>query len=218
MENFSYYLAPAFRYLAQLRSDLQFIFLSHAFQATGEHRLRYSPALGGGSFLDLGCYSVDLIHRLFDSEITIDRVHATPPATERRAWGLVDEKCSLAGKAASGVGILAQSSFSGLGPNVPTYQAATLYFADPFHSGGQIWYIHQIFRADPKTPAKFVSLKTPMEPLETFDFFDAEIALLNAFAEKIAEPAANPADILRWRRNASVLGQVQSRIAKQLQT
>jgi predicted dehydrogenase len=219
MENFSYYLAPAYRYLAQLRSDLRSIFLSHAFQANEEHRLRYDPALGGGSFLDLGCYGVDLVHRLFDSEIKTDHVHATPPAPERRAWGLVDEKSGLAGKTASGVVILVHSSFSGLGPTVPTSQAATLYFADPFHSGGQVWHIHQIFRADPKTPANFVSLKALMNPLETFEPFDADVALLSAFAEKIAAASrTDPADVLRWRRNASVLEQVQSRIVKKLHT
>ncbi len=216
MENFSYYLAPAYRYLAQLRSTLQSISLGNIFQAAEEHRLRYNPALGGGSFLDLGCYGVDLVHRLFDSDIEIDSVNATPPAPERLAWGLVDEKSGLVGSTSSGIGILVHSSFAGFLPAMPTYQAATLYFADYLHPGGQIWYIHQIFRADPKTPAKFVSPKASMNPLETFDYFDTEVALLNTFAEKIAAPATDPAVIFRSRRNASVFEQVQSRMPEQL--
>jgi predicted dehydrogenase len=216
MENFSYHLAPAYRYLTQLRRDLQFVSFGYAFQATEEHRLRYDPALGGGSFLDLGCYGVDLVHRLFDSDIAINRVHATLPAPERRAWGLVDEKCGLFGRTSSDVAIFIHSSFS-VGSWTPAHQRATLSFADPLHPGGRSWYIDQIFRADRENPAKFVSFKLTSPP-ETFEPFDAEVALLNAFAEKTTAPAADPTDILRWRRNASVLEQVQSRIAEQLRT
>jgi predicted dehydrogenase len=219
MENFSYYLAPAYRRLAQLQSDLQSISLGHTFQATEEHRLRYNPALGGGSFLDLGCYGVDLVHRLFDSETIIDSVKATPPAKERRKWGLVDERCRLRGRSASGVGISIHSSFSPLNLRrltAPATQSATLYFADPFHSGGRLWFIQRIFRAAQDTPAEIVSLHTPITRPETFEPFDADVALLNTFAQKTAAPTTDLADILRWRRNASVLEKVQGLIAAQL--
>ena len=217
MENFSYHLAPAYRYLTRLRSDLKFISVGHVFQATEVHRLRYNPSLGGGSFLDLGCYGVDLVHRLFDCDIQIDYVTAKPPTGERRAWGLVDERSGLVCRTASNVGILIHSSFCGLSPSIPTYQVATLHFSDPFHPGGQIWYINQIFRADEKTSANFCTFKTLNTPLEIFEPFDAEVALLNGFAEKIRESAADPFDILRWRRNASVIEKVRSLIAEQVQ-
>ena len=91
----------------------------------------------------------------------------------------------------------------GMGSSARAGQGATLYFADPFHPGGQIWHIFQIFRADRDRPAEFVSVM--FTPMETFEPFDAEVALLNTFVEKIGTPATDPADILRWRRNASVL-------------
>jgi predicted dehydrogenase len=211
MENFSYHYAPAYRSLEQLRGDLRAISISHSFQATQEHRLRYSLSLGGGSFLDLGCYGVDFAHRLLDSEITIDGVTARPPEQERRAWGLIDDSCTLAGRTSSGVGIWIKSSFS-----EPANQNATLSFSDPSHAEGRTWFIHRLFRADSGDPAEIHSLDAGSMPPAAFEPFDTEVALLNAFAEKAAAPTTDPADILRWRRNASVLEQVQSRIAQQL--
>jgi predicted dehydrogenase len=208
MENFSYQFAPAFQYLAKLQTPLKVVSLSHSFQATEEHRLRYNHALGGGSFLDLGCYCVDLVHRLFDSAITIDRVRATAPAPGRRAWGLVDEMCGLSGRTSSGIAISIESSFSEFAA-----QDAILDFVDPSQPKRSI---RRIFRADPANPAEISSLDAGSPPLQTFEPFDTEVALLNAFAEMTAAPATNPADTLRWRRNASVLEQVQSRIAEQL--
>jgi predicted dehydrogenase len=217
MENFSYHLAPIYRYLAQVQSPLKAVFLRHTFQATDEHRLRYYPALGGGSFLDLGCYGVDFVHRLFGSEIKVYQVLATSPAPERQAWGLVDEKCSLAGRTASGIGSSVHSSFSRSGTALPA-QSAALFFADSFHPRGRMWFIQRIFHVARDTPTEIFSNGAGTTPLEVFDPFDADVALLNTFAEKIAAPKTDPADILRWRRNASVLEQVQGRIVEQLKS
>jgi len=180
MENFSYQLSPAYRDLPPLDA-LQSIDIHQSFFATEDHNLRYIRELGGGSFLDVGCYGVDFVHRLLDSEIEIAEVIASPPAPERGAPGLidhasiesrkVDETCVLRGRAA-GIAISITSSFA-----QPSRQDYTLHFA----AGEQ----HQIVRtANP-------------------------VALLDALA---AASRTDPADILRWRRNASVYEQALERM------
>jgi predicted dehydrogenase len=180
MENFSYQLTPA--YLALNRdalnrdreeaaaSSLQSIDIHQSFFATEDHHTRYVRELGGGSFLDVGCYGVDFVHRLLDAQIEIEEVTASPPAPGR-GTGFIDETCVLRGRAA-GIVISITSSFA-----QPPRQDYILHFAD----GVQ----HQIVRvANP-------------------------VALLDAFA---AASRIDPADILRWRRNASVYEQALGRM------
>jgi predicted dehydrogenase len=170
MENFSYQLTPAYRDLPPLDA-LQAIDIHQCFFATEDHHTRYIRELGGGSFLDVGCYGVDFVHRLLDSQIEITDVVASPPAPERGATGFIDETCVLRGRAA-GIAISITSSFART-----QRQDYTLHFAE----GAQ----HQIVRvANP-------------------------VALLDAFA---AASKTDPADILRWRRNASVYEQALSRM------
>jgi predicted dehydrogenase len=175
MENFSYQLTPA--YLALNRdgeeaaaSPLQSIDIHQSFFATEDHHTRYFLELGGGSFLDVGCYGVDFVHRLLDSQIEIAEVTASP-APARGTPGFIDETCVLCGRAAS-VAISITSSFA-----QAQRQDYILHFAD----GAQ----HQIVRvANP-------------------------VALLEAFA---AASQTDPADIVRWRRNASVYEQALGRM------
>ncbi len=170
MENFSYQLTPAYRDLPPLDA-LQSIDIHQSFFATEDHHLRYIRELGGGSFLDVGCYGVDFVHRLLNSEIEVVDVMASPPSPQRGTLGLIDETCVLHGRAA-GIAISITSSFA-----QPPRQDYTLHFA----TGEQ----HQIVRtANPE-------------------------ALLHAFA---AASRTDPADILRWRRNASVYEQALGRM------
>jgi predicted dehydrogenase len=174
MENFSYQLTPAYRDLpplAVLQSKaLQSIDIHQSFFATEDHHLRYVRELGGGSFLDVGCYGVDFIHRLLDSQIEISDVIASPPAGSIDSRK-VDETCVLRGHA-SGIAVSITSSFA-----QPPRQDYTLHFA-----GGEQ---HRIVRvANP-------------------------VALLDAFA---AASQTDPADILRWRRNAAVYEQALGRM------
>jgi len=175
MENFSYHLTPAYLDLPFL-DGLQSIDIHQSFFATEDHHLRYIRELGGGSFLDVGCYGVDFVHRLLDSQIEIADVVACPPAPARQAADFIDETCVLRGRAA-GIAISITSSFA-----QAQRQDYTLRFANREQ--------HQIVRT-------------------------ANLgALLDAFA---AASQTDLADILRWRRNASVIEQVQSRIAEQMQ-
>jgi predicted dehydrogenase len=167
MENFSYQTKTRDSIL-----NPQFIEVHFSFMATEDHRLRYDPALGGGSFLDLGCYGVDFVHRLLDCDVEILDVHATPPAPERRAWGLADETCVVRARSASGVSIEITSSFA-----QPPRQEFILHFA----GGEQV----RIERADDM------------------------LGMLRAFANMTKSDSA---DILRWRRNASVYQEVLARM------
>jgi len=110
MENFSYRVRQP---LAQIAS----IEVHFSFQATEDHRLRYSRELGGGCFLDLGCYGVDFVHRLLDRQMEISSVEATINES-------VDESCIVQGRAA-GLEILITSSFA-----QPPRQEFLLRFAD----------------------------------------------------------------------------------------
>ena len=163
MENFSYQTKTRDSIL-----NPQFIEVHFSFMATVDHRLRYDPALGGGSFLDLGCYGVDFVHRLLDCDVEILDVHAT----QRPAWGLADETCVVRARSASGVSIEITSSFA-----QPPRQDFILHFA----GSEQL----RIERADDT------------------------IGMLRAFANMTQ---SDPADILRWRRNASVYQEVLARM------
>jgi predicted dehydrogenase len=164
LENFSYQTKTRDSILNTQFIHPHFIEVHFSFMATVDHRLRYDPALGGGSFLDLGCYGVDFVHRLLDCDLKILEVHATPPAPERRAWGLADETCVVRARSASGVSIEITSSFA-----QPPRQEFILHFAH----AGQL----RIQRADDM------------------------LGMLRAFANMTE---SDPADILRWRRNAAV--------------
>ena len=169
MENFSYHLTPEYHRAAQNLDTLQSIQVHFSFEATEHHRLRYDPALGGGSFRDLGCYGVDFVHRLLDSEMEILSVHPTPTPPERRDWGLVDETCIVRARTASGVFVTITSSFAR-----PQQQDFTLQYA---HGSAT-----RIERAD------------------------ATLALVKVF-DQVSE--SDPADLVRYRRNAAVLEVVQ---------
>lgn len=90
-----------------------------AFQATEEHRPRFSRPLGGGSFLDLGCYGVDFAHRFLNREIEILDVRAT----RRIEWGDADESCLVQARS-KGTSIQIRSSFA-----EPPLQEFALRFA-----------------------------------------------------------------------------------------
>jgi predicted dehydrogenase len=175
IENFSYHLAPAYTALSRRFREIASIRIQFSFEATEDHRLRYNPALGGGSFLDLGCYGVDFVHRLLDCELAIEEVAAERPAAVRGNWGNVDETCVVKGKAA-GVDVSITSSFS---------RAARRDFTIRFNGGGE----------------------------QHFEREDDAAGMLQSFARM---PSTDPADILRWRRNASVIEKVRALITKAL--
>jgi D-xylose 1-dehydrogenase (NADP+, D-xylono-1,5-lactone-forming) len=162
MENFSYHLTPGYRAVARSPVSIEVHF---SFLATEDHRLRYDRSLGGGSFLDLGCYGVDFAHRLLDCDLEILEVQPT-------FHGSADETCIVHARAASGVSIQITSSFA-----QPPRQEFLLRYAD----GSQ----QRIERADNM------------------------IEMLRVFAKMTQ---SDPADPLRWRRNASVYQEVRARM------
>ena len=92
MENFSYHLTEGYQSLQSAATAIESTMIESvgahfAFEATGDHRSRYLPELAGGSFLDLGCYGVDFVHRLLNSEVEVVDVAPSSPAAERKAWG-----------------------------------------------------------------------------------------------------------------------------------
>jgi predicted dehydrogenase len=166
LENFSYHSKVKIRD-STLISHFS---ASFSFQAAEEHRSRYDRSLGGGSFLDLGCYGVDFAHRLFDCDLEILDVRAT----RKLDWGDADETCAVQARA-GGVPVQIAASFA-----QPMCQEFALRFTD----GSE----QSIPRADDT------------------------IAMLRAFADM---RESDPADLLRWRRNAAVYEQVLARMQYQ---
>lgn len=166
LENFSYHLSPGYQMPSRPPVAIEVHF---SFQTTEDHRQRYDPATGGGSFLDLGCYGVDFAHRLLDSDLEIIEVHAA-------FQGAVDETCIVHARAPSGASIKITSSFA-----QPPRQEFLLRYA----AGSQESSEQRIERADNMA------------------------AMLLQFA---ASKESDPADLLRWRRNASVYQEVRARM------
>lgn len=157
MENFSYRVPRLLAPIASIEAHF-------SFQATEDHRVRYSRELGGGSFLDLGCYGVDFVHRLLDCQMELGAVEAT-------IKGSVDESCIVQGQAA-GLEVSIASSFA-----QPARQEFLLRFADASQ--------------------------------QRIDRADDTIGLLQKFAEM---SHTDPADAIRWRRNAAVYEAVLARM------
>jgi predicted dehydrogenase len=171
MENFSYQFTPAY---AAIERRPVAISAHFSFEANETHKLRYNAELGGGSFLDLGCYGVDFVHRLLDEQMEVIGVEATPPVAERGSWGLVDESCVVHGRTASGVEIEISSSLA-----APPRAEFVLRFADGSED--------RIERADDTA------------------------ALLRAFAQM---SHSDPADLVRFRRNARVIERVRGELPR----
>lgn len=74
LEAHSYFLHPQYEELFQiLKNDLigkiRQVQIYFSFPAQKEHAIRFAHELGGGSFLDIGCYGIDLMHQIFDQDI-----------------------------------------------------------------------------------------------------------------------------------------------------
>ena len=157
LENFSYQIPENAGALTAIETRFSFL-------ATDEHRSRFDASLGGGSFLDLGCYGVDFAHRLLDADLEILDVQAT-----RR--GNVDEACRVRALCGA-VSVVIESSFT-----APPRQEFLLRYA-----GGAERRIERS---------------------------DDTIRLLRHFGSMTQ---SDPADLIRWRRNAAVCQQVLRRM------
>ena len=74
LEAHSYFLHPQYIKLFKLLDDniigqTRQIQVNFSFTAQKEHAIRFQHELGGGSLLDIGCYGIDLVHRIYDQNI-----------------------------------------------------------------------------------------------------------------------------------------------------
>lgn len=109
MEAHSYFLHPQYLKLFELlKADtigrINQIQIYFSYPAKAEHGIRFSRALGGGSLLDIGCYGVDFINRIFDQDVNIT-------SAEFRKENDIDTEFTGIFKMNTGIEILIRSSF-----------------------------------------------------------------------------------------------------------
>lgn len=207
-ENFSYHLTPGYRHLEQLRrrgelAKLEFIIVRHHFRARPEHNVRYDRDLGGGSFVDLGCYGVDFVHRFLNESVQVVGIHKFPPPDAQRFWGTgpsepVDARCEFLGVTKSGVRVSITTSFL-----EDPEQYIELALID-----GTIFKLHQAFRVENTTSMVIRSFPDGRTSEEAFGTFDADLQMLSSFTECLRNPAFVKEQFQRWRLNASILERV----------
>ena len=212
-ENFSYNLTPGYRYLEKIRpagviSLLKSVDIRYSFLATWEHRVRYDRMLGGGSFMDLGCYGVDFIHRYLSERIHVLEVDAMPPPPSQLFWGSgpdhpVDVEAKLSGRTESGVRISITTSFV-----EEARQSVELCMAN-----GDLFVIPRAFRVENDTSEIVHCVSGGRISRENFAVFDTDLEMLMMFEGQVSR--STPMDELqihRWRSDADVLEEVQALI------
>lgn len=217
-ENFSYHLTPAYRYLDRLESrgkidSVKAIAICHSFPATAEHQFRYDRCLGGGSFLDLGCYGVDFVHRFLNEPIEVVAVDAARPSGDQLSWGSgpehpVDTECEFVGQTPSGVDIRINTSFvedRRQSAELTTVSGETITFPQAFLVEGTASQL--VFR----------HLGETSEQVEQFDRFDCHGEMLTYFCNEV-HGAVHRDQFWqeRWAATAQVLAQVETLILKQV--
>jgi predicted dehydrogenase len=204
-ENFSYNLTPGYRYLEELQhteslSALESITIRYSFRATREHEVRYDRTLGGGCFLDLGCYGVDFVHRLLNAPIKVVQVRRCSPPVEQHSWGSgaaqpVDVECRFTGTAASNVTVSILTSFI-----ADLQQSVQLTMI-----GGTSFLLPQAFRVEGVSSAVIRSMPDGVVDRKTFAVFDTDLEMVTSFAKEISDGVSIQDRIRRWRSNAAVL-------------
>jgi predicted dehydrogenase len=215
-ENFSYACSPMFEYVrSQLDSGelgrIDSIAVRFSFPATREHETRFNRTLGGGSFLDVGCYGVDFVQRLLEDPIHEDfKIVAEPPGELQKSWGTgpedpVDAECTFIGRTVSDVDVEIRTRFVGQAQQsiVIAGERGICFIPRAFHMEGR--------------PAFVISERDDGVTSRRFEVFDGDEAMLLRFREKVARSEApDPGEILRWQRNAKVLETVEASIQQQL--
>jgi len=215
-EDFSYYLSPAYRYIEQLKTSgkitpLHSINIRYSFLATYEHHIRYNRLLGGGSFLDLGCYAVDFVHRLLNEELKIEKVRAFRPPPQQLSWGndpkhLVDAECELMGHTPSGVLVKITTSF------LDKFQQCVELRA----VNGEKIKIPHAFRVECIPSEVIHKFNDGKMARKNFEIFDTDYEMLMAFAKEIAGSYVLESKKCQWERNIHILSQVEKLIMEQM--
>jgi predicted dehydrogenase len=212
-ENYSYFLAPYYATLRALVADgrsLAHIDVRFAFHATADHQIRFDAALGGGSFIDLGCYGVDLVHRLLGEPLEIVEVTATRLAGPLATFcltGPVDGECMVRARTASAPDVRIWTSFA-----AHRQQVLQLAWQD-----GSAVTVPVAFRLDgPVSTVIEMTGADGRSSVESFPMFDADLAMLRSVEHRIRDHEIPDADTWkRWRRNAIALESVRRRIGRE---
>jgi D-xylose 1-dehydrogenase (NADP+, D-xylono-1,5-lactone-forming) len=215
-ENFSYYLSPGYRYLQQLIStedmgSIRSIRIQHSFPATAVHHNRYERALGGGSFLDLGCYAVDFVHRLLDETLEVDEVLALRPSLDQRSWTLdpgppVDVECKVNAHTPRGVRVEILTSF--LTESAQSVEITT--------NCGDTIKLPQAFRVE-LSPSEVIRKSTGgKSESQVFVRFDTDLAILDLFADKVSQFQGIILSESLWKRNARTLEDIERLILEKI--
>lgn len=216
-ENYSYQFTPAFIHLNNLicskkLGEINSIDVHFAFKARKEHEIRFCRDLGGGSFLDLGCYGVDMVHRLIKERIQDQEIQLLirEPKGEQRSWGsgpkkVIDVDCICSLITNSGIDITILTSFTG-------WKQQTVWI-----SGEKgLCFIPIAFRCE-SIPTWIFTIAEGKYYHEQFKSFDQDSKLLHSFRDKIINSIfMSEEDHLRWRMNAVILETIQKEISLKL--
>lgn len=216
-ENFSYHLTPGYRYLKDIcrsneTASMDSIIIRFCFRATREHRVRYERVLGGGSFLDLGCYGIDFIHRFLNESIEIAHLDADPPLVEQASWGggpgcPVDVTCRVRGKTSSGVAVEIYTSF------VDDAQQSLKVCMKK----GDAILLPTAFRVERASSDMLHNPGGEDVARRHFTRFDTDSEMLNAFARKVfGRKPLDPPQIWRWEKNADLLEHIRTLVLEQI--
>ncbi|MCP4676092.1 MAG: Gfo/Idh/MocA family oxidoreductase [Deltaproteobacteria bacterium] len=215
-ENFSYYLSPLFEYIdtkaiPEIIKEAGSINVHFSFLATKEHEIRFFKDLGGGSFFDIGCYGIDIAHRLLKENIETLQVAVEPPKGHMRYWGSgpkdpVDAECVLTAKSTSGVDVIIRTSFCS------QRQQSVLISSE---SGSCL--IPTAFHLSSENPAHTILSTSENAQNKQFSPFNQHIAILESFRKKAKGlNGVSEEQWKHWRRNTHLLESAGEIVFKQL--
>jgi predicted dehydrogenase len=215
-ENLSYGLSPAFELvrtqnISETLGRILSITVFFGFNAEERiHKIRFERRLGGGSFLDLGCYGIDFVHRFLEESIIRLSTVAETPTAEQASWGSgksepVDAACTCVMTTASGVECILRTSFTGSKHQIVfiSGEEGSCTLVLPFRMEGK--------------PTMVTLQNQNGAQSYFFEEFDQDRALLLTFGERIVRTAnLSNGQLLRWRQNAKWIEAATSEIFRQL--
>ena len=204
-EYFPYARSPAFCSLIDTVQNneighLSRIEVTFSFPANELHAIRFDKHLAGGSFIDLGCYALDFVHRLVGEELTCYGVVVVKPSGVQVEWGTgrtapIDARCAWFGRSASNVAVTINTSFDD-----PAEQSVLLCGDD----GIQITC--GLFATQGVASEMLFAPRRAAVRAKRFEPFDGDLCEILAFAESVRVGAATSTDVIdRRRRTADAL-------------
>ncbi len=213
VENYPYFLSPAYRYVnntlqSGVLGDLKTLNVVLSFPASEKHAIRFFKEYGGGCLFDLGCYGVDLAHRLLNEPLHVKHAYSLRARDSHKAFG----SSSYAPIETDLWGILWTPD------DVEVTIRAS--FTRPRHQGvlisctkGSV-YIVDLFSIRAGTTT-VVLQNTSDVTTSTFEFADPMYSLLEDFRLRLHNKGRWYEDHNRWVHNAGVLEDMQKLISPQ---